>query len=330
MVFKRRFLALGLAAAALAAGALYLHSAKAGPEAARPAPGAGSRAAAPGAAGQGARGGKAETVFSVKVARASRSTLRSYIDVAGDVQTTTSVDVYPDIGGRVASLEAELGEAVEKGQVLATVDPSLPGSRYALSPVSSPISGTLTDLPVRVGARVTSSTAIATVGLLSRLEVKTLIRERDVGEVKVGQRAVLRFEAYPGRSFEARVSKLSPVLDKTSRTRSASIAVEGGEGLVAPGMYARARIYTTAYPDALTVPGEALFERSGAEYLYLAEGQEGAERARLVEVERGAAVDGLVEIRGGLSEGDRVVTAGRASIGEGAALRIVPEGKAAK
>jgi multidrug efflux pump subunit AcrA (membrane-fusion protein) len=285
----------------------------------------------PKAVGRPAPAGPApEAAFSVQAAAAGRSTLRAYIDVSGDVQAATSVEAFPDIGGRLASLSAALGDTVEKGQVIAQVDPSLPGSMYSLAPVRAPIAGVVTDLAADVGDKVSASTAIATVGILSRLEVKTLIRERDVGDVRVGQRAVLRFEAFPGRSFEARVSRLSPVLDKTSRTMSATISIEGDKGRVAPGMFARARVYTAVYADVVAIPEEAAFDRFGEQCAYVVDRRDGVDRARLAKLETGARIDGLVEVRSGIAEGERVVVAGRSALGDGALVRVVSGGKAPK
>jgi len=263
-----------------------------------------------------------ESAYSVKVAEAKRATLASYIDQSGDVVAETSVDVYPDIGGRIASLAVEIGDRVRKGDVIAQIDPSTPGSLYSLSPVHSPISGTVTAMGVKTGAKVGTSTAVATVGVLDRLQIKTLVRERDVAAIKVGQRVVATFDAYPGEKFEASVARLSPVLDPTSRSRTATVVLAGDDGRIDPGMYARLRIYTEARVGVVAVPEEAIFERYGKVYAFVAVRKGDADRAELREIAKGATVDGVVEAKGGIEAGERVVTAGRTALGDGALLRI--------
>lgn len=264
-----------------------------------------------------------EAVYSVQEVRAERRTLRTYLDLSGDVVTRRSVVAYPDIGGRVASVAVRLGAFVPEGGLIAQVDPSSPGSSYALSAVRAPIAGTVTSLAVQVGTRVTTASAVATVGVLDELEVDVLVRERDVALVRAGQRAVLGFEAFPGESFEAEVAGLSPVLDPVSRTRTATLAFASPDRRVQPGMYARVRIYTEALSGVVALPEAAVFERYGERYVYVIAEKEGADRVELRRIEKGAVVDGLAEAKSGLAAGERVVTAGRAALSDGALVRVV-------
>jgi len=264
-----------------------------------------------------------EAVYSVQEGRAERRTLRSYLDLSGDVVTRRSVVAYPDIGGRVASVAAKLGAFVPEGGLIAQVDPSSPGSSYALSAVRAPIAGTVTSLAVQVGTRVTTASAVATVGVLDELEVDVLVRERDVALVRAGQRAVLRFEAFPGESFEAQVAGLSPVLDPVSRTRTATLSFASPDRRVQPGMYARVRIYTEALSGVVALPEAAIFERFGERYVYVIAAKEGADRVELRKIEKGVVVDGVAEAKSGLAAGERVVTAGRTALSDGALVRVV-------
>lgn len=264
-----------------------------------------------------------ESAYSVKVAEAKLATLSSYIDGSGDVVTETSVDVYPDIGGRIASIAVDLGDRVKKGEAIAQVDPSTPGSLYSLSPILSPISGTVTAVDIKTGSKVTTSTSVVTVGILDSLQIKALIRERDIAAIKVGQRVVATFDAYPGEKFEAIIARLSPVLDATSRTKTATIVLARDDGRIDPGMYARVRIYTEARVGVVTIPEEAVFERYGKSYIYVAVRKGEVDRAELREIAKGTTVDGVVEVKTGLAAGERVVTAGRTALGDGALLRIV-------
>jgi multidrug efflux pump subunit AcrA (membrane-fusion protein) len=264
-----------------------------------------------------------ESVYSVKASPAARKTLTNYLDTSGDVKTATSVAAYADIGGRVVSVEAQIGQKVAKGQLIAQVDPSTPGSSYALSAVRSPISGTVTELAVEVGTKVTTSTSIATVGVLDKLKIEALIRERDVASVRLGQRAVLKFDAYPGESFEASITELSPVLDPTSRTKTAVISLAKPDGRIDPGMYARVRIYTEAHANVVTVPEAAIFERYGESYVYAIVKKEDANRAELRKIGKGIVIDGVAEVKSGVEAGERVVTAGRTALGDGALVHVV-------
>ena len=139
------------------------------------------------AQGPGGPGGAGEpeedTVFSVRAAKANRA-LQAYLEVNGNVVNENQVAVFPDMGGRLVSVKAALGARLQKGQVIAEVDPSKPGSSYSLSPVIAPISGTVVGVPVSVGDTVSASSVIVTIADSRHLEIETHIPEREVGQLK--------------------------------------------------------------------------------------------------------------------------------------------------
>ncbi len=264
-----------------------------------------------------------ETAFSVKVTVATRATLQSYLDANGDVTAETNVSVYPDIGGRLVDLRVAPGDRVSKDQVIAQVDPSKPGATYALSSVRAPLSGTVTAVSAPAGSTVTTATSIARVGALDAVEIHVDIREKDTAAVVRGIRGIARLEAFPGQSFPLTVARLSPVVDPASRTRQAVLTLDAPDPRVLPGMFARVRLYTRAHANRVTVPARALVERSGEHVAYVAVQKDGVDRAELRNVTRGVTVDEAVEIVAGIEEGERVVVAGQAALGDGALLRIV-------
>jgi membrane fusion protein, multidrug efflux system len=271
-----------------------------------------------------------ETAYSVKLALAVRATLQSYLDVNGDVTAETNVGVYPDIGGRLVDMRVAPGDRVSKDQVIAAVDPSKPGANYALSPVRSPLSGTVTAVSAPAGSTVTTGTLIAKVGVLEEIEIVVDIRERDTAAVLPGVKARALFEAFPGQSFPLTVSRVSPVLDPASRTRQAVLVLDTRDPRILPGMFARVRLYTRAHANRVTVPVRALVERSGEYIAYVAVQKDGVDRAELRKVSRGVTVDDTTEVVGGIAAGERVVIAGQAALGDGALLRVVSTEGAAK
>lgn len=261
---------------------------------------------------------------SIKSVSVKRQSLQDYILVNGEVASETSVAVYPDTGGKIASLLVDVGAKVSKGTVIAEVDPSKPGASYALNPVISPISGTVVELPLNVGATVTSSTSIATIAVLDRLEIVTQVPERYAALMKVGLSGVVSFEAFPDKKFSAVVSKVSPVLNTTSRTREVHLKLTGSDdpGIVI-GMYARIRINTLVYPNRITVPETAINSSDGVEYVYVVNQDNTVSRRGIV---KGVTIDGTVEILSGLEEGERVVTEGAQNLTDGTVIRDISTG----
>lgn len=297
----------GIAGAALIVGPSFLAGSK-------------SKTSGAQASGDKKNASATETVFSVRTEKAVRTTLQSYIEVNGDVVAETNVDVVPDAAGKLVTLKAEVGTAVRKGQLVAEVDPSKPGTSYSLSPVYAPISGTVTSAPLSVGATVSTATTIFAVGVMDKLEVQARIPERDVGRLKTGLKAQLTLEAFPGEKFAAVVERVSPVVDAATRSKQIVLAFEKQDERINAGMFARVKLDTATYGNRIAVSEEAVVALRGKTYLYILKSDSTVERR---EVKTGVTVGELTEIVEGIAENETVVTEGQQLLSDGAKVRVV-------
>ena len=114
----------------------------------------------PGNANSNTSGKKSQTVTPVRTVVANEVILQDYVMTSGDIQTQTSIEVFPSIGGTVVQMNVSLGSPVKKGDVIGYIDPSEPGSYYAKSPITCPISGSILTAPVKPGQKVQASSVI--------------------------------------------------------------------------------------------------------------------------------------------------------------------------
>ncbi len=158
---------------------------------------------------------------------------------------------------------------------------------------------------------------------LQRMELIARINEADIGEVTEGQKAVFTVDAFPGRSFQARLRDVS-FAHKTENnivTYEARLDVDNGELLLRPGMTASVSITTGEARDTLLVNSSALrFRPDDGKDAEPAGNQVGADGARAllyrlkdgapepVAVEIGISDWDKTQIVSGLSEGDVVIT----------------------
>ncbi|HTX72875.1 MAG TPA: biotin/lipoyl-binding protein, partial [Rectinemataceae bacterium] len=75
----------------------------------------------------------AQTAFAVATVTAQRGQINDYLALSGDVVSASTVDVYPDVAGKVTRLLVELGARVQRDQSLVEVDPSRPGMNFVAS-----------------------------------------------------------------------------------------------------------------------------------------------------------------------------------------------------
>jgi multidrug efflux pump subunit AcrA (membrane-fusion protein) len=262
-------------------------------------------------------------VFAVKTADAEKRTLEAFLDVNGDIVSKQEADVFPDVQGKLVHVYAALGSMVKKGDVIAEVDPSKPGTAYRNSPVYAPISGVVSKTPLQAGATVGQSTSIAVVSVINNLEISARIPEREIAGLEAGLSAEVRLEAYPGEVFTATVRRVSPVLDAASRTKLITLTFDEDDDRINAGMFARIRLNTRTYSDVLAVPSEALVNKHGEIALYVPRYTAGTPHAERRVIEIGVTIDGWTEIRSGLEEGEAVIVQGQQLLSGGEALRIM-------
>ncbi len=168
-------------------------------------------------------------------------------------------------------------------------------------------------------SNVQGGTALVTLADVSRLFLDADVDESDIGGVAVGQEVELSAEAYPDRTFEGRVHRISPRGEAVQNVTIFRVRIEllgNALGKLRPGMNATARILQQAVKGALTVPSAAIRRREGRTGVLVAT-ESG--RPQFVPVELGLRQGAEVEVRGSLEPGQKVLVPG--AEGAGAAGR---------
>jgi membrane fusion protein, multidrug efflux system len=276
----------------------------------------------------GAPSAQPNEASSVRAYAAAVKTLKPYIDENGDVEANVNVDVYPDIGGKLVAFNVAIGDSVAKGQTIARVDPSKPGSNYAISPVVAPITGTVTAIDVDQGATVTTATAIASVGIIDDLKIVVDLPERDSAKATKGMTALVSFEALPGETFGATVTRVSPVLDPTSRSREITLAFSRSDTRISAGMYAKIRLYTAPASGKVVIPAAAVITKNDTTGVFVVAEKNGKTVAEKREIKTGTEVDGYIVVKEGISVGDQVIYEGQNGLVDGDPVSmLIEEGK---
>lgn len=173
-------------------------------------------------------------------------------------------------------------------------------------------------------------TVAANVPLMSIVELDPIlavlfIAERDYAQITPGQRVTLRTDAQPGRTFEGRVARVSPVFQSASRQARVELTVPNPERLLKPGMFVRAEAVLERVEEATIVPESAVVTRADLPVVFVLD--ERAMKVRLTPVELGVSDAGRVQVVGGDLTG-RVVTLGQQLLDDGSSV-VLPEDDAA-
>jgi HlyD family secretion protein len=161
---------------------------------------------------------------------------------------------------------------------------------------------------IRVGDRVTETTAIVTVADVNRMMVETSISEADIQRVSVGQPVTVIVEAFRERRFQGSVARLGTMArasaERPFEDRRFELIAELSqpEADLKPEMSARIDVHLQPRTGVLIVPATAIFDEGGAPVVRVVAAL-GLE-SRPVQVGQSTGTE--VEIVAGVAEGDRV------------------------
>lgn len=186
--------------------------------------------------------------------------------------------------------------------------------------ITAPFSGVIETIandpndPLRsleAGAAVTAGQSLFTLASSSGYVVKAQVDEQDIINVRVGQRALVTGQDFPGRTIQARVASIAPVATKSTDASSTAkqvlttIALDSSPSFLRDGMSADIDILTTDIPHALTVPNAAIVKEKGKSYVYVVKNGYASKR----QITTGQAGDTTTIVKSGLMPGETIVAA---------------------
>ncbi|PSO32289.1 efflux RND transporter periplasmic adaptor subunit [Bradyrhizobium sp. MOS002] len=193
--------------------------------------------------------------------------------------------------------------------------------------VRAPFSGDLGVRKVEVGQYLTAGTAIVSLTDLSELWANFTVTEKDSGNLKVGQPVRLKVDAYPGRTFDAKITTIEPQISTDTRNIRVQATISNPEKILKPGMFVTTTVVLPDKPAVVTVPETAVdYTLYGDSVFVITEKKEADGKTSLSAVrtfvQTGSRVEGRVEIVKGVKPGDKVVAVGQLKLQSGAAVSI--------
>ncbi|MBQ2036502.1 MAG: efflux RND transporter periplasmic adaptor subunit, partial [Alistipes sp.] len=186
----------------------------------------------------------------------------------------------------------------------------------------SPISGVVTARNYDVGD-MAAGMPIFVVQRINPVKIMISVSESLYTYVKKGMAVEVELDALPEQKFSAKVSRITPSIDASTRTFPVELTLANDKELVKPGMYARVTMnYGTR--KNIVVPDVAVVKQlgSGNRYIYVYN-QDGTVAYKKVEL--GRRFGDKYEILSGIADGDVVVTSGQVALKDGIAVEVVNE-----
>lgn len=217
--------------------------------------------------------------------------------------------------GQLAIARARVVEAeANVAQARAAVERA--AEELASATIRAPIHATVLTRDVEVGSPVSSilnmganATLVMTLGDIERVYVKGRVDEADIGRVRVGQEARISTEAFPDRTFEGQVTRISPIgVDQDNVTTFAvEVSIDNPDQILKANMTANAEIVLALLPESLLVPETAITYDADRNAFVDVVDPSAADGRRRVSVTPGVGNGSRTQILEGLSEGDRLL-----------------------
>jgi HlyD family secretion protein len=193
--------------------------------------------------------------------------------------------------------------------------------QLALANITAPMSGTLYEFNLKVGAYLQPGDQVGLVGNVDQVKVVVYVDEPDLGRVGLNMPVQITWDARPGQVWKGRVQKLpSEVVALNTRTvGEVTTIVDNPNHDLLPGVTVNATVISASAQDVPAMPKQALRRTGGVDGVYKLSG----DSVIWTPVKTGIFDINNVQILSGLQLGDRVALPSDAELKDGARVKPV-------
>lgn len=191
--------------------------------------------------------------------------------------------------------------------------------QHGYTEIRAPIDGVISSRTVRVGGNVAEGDVLFQITNLDTLEAHLHVPQRELHRFAPGQATQLRADAWPGETFTATVTRISPTANAASGTFRLTLAVPTHDGRLRPGMFARLDIVYAVHHDALLIPAQAILDDDAETTAVFVVAEGHAQRRDVV---TGVLSDGRIQVVSGLAPGEQVIVVGQSGVRDGAPVSV--------
>jgi membrane fusion protein (multidrug efflux system) len=298
-----------------------------------------------------------------------------YIEAVGSLKAEQSIEVTPDVGGKIVAIHFKSGQSVEQGAPLVDLDAStqqaqlkadqaqlalnkmdyqrtltlskrkavsasevdtarakleaqqamVQGDEAALAKmhIVAPFAGRLGIREVSLGQYVAPPPAsggnIVQLSALDPMLVQFDLPQQDLPKLKMDQKIVVTVDAFPGKTFNGKITSTNADLTEDSRTLLVQAAVDNPARLLVPGMFVNVHVLLPAQKNIIMVPQTAIVYSLYGDSVYVVN-KDKTVTQRFVTIGQAQGIN--VAITKGLQAGEEIVTSGQIKLHNGSAIKV--------
>lgn len=187
------------------------------------------------------------------------------------------------------------------------------------SRVISPIDGVIAKRYVKAGNMAKEFGDLFYIVNQDELHGIVHLPEQQLTSLKLGQEAQIFSNQQSNQTIDAKVLRISPIVDPQSGTFKVTLAVPNENARLKAGMFTRVELKYDTHENVITVPYSALINQDNKQALYVIEGTNANRREVTIGYREGDAV----EIISGIKPGEQVVTRGHQNLKDQSLVEVI-------
>ncbi len=193
--------------------------------------------------------------------------------------------------------------------------------------VVAPFDGDIVKKSVELGAFVGPGVPVFAVAKTDVVKIVVGVPDTSLRSVKLGQPVEVAVDAFPTRTFQARISRVSSAADPTTRNFEVEVAIPNRDHLLKVGMIGSLQLPAAdgeTHPSSLQVPLSAIVQAKDGKYgVFLVSASNAGQVATLRPVEIGRVTGSDIGVVTGLAAGDEVITTGANLLKDGQRVEVI-------
>jgi HlyD family secretion protein len=160
--------------------------------------------------------------------------------------------------------------------------------------------------PTTAGSAVSSATSSSILALASTNEIVAQVAEASISQIRVGQIAIIKVDAYSGKTFEGKVTQVATqsLVQQNVTSFEVKVAVTDSQRLLHQGMNVTIDFKAGELNQVLVVPTASIVQQRAVQGVFVA--KKGADPV-FVPIVVGTTVNDKTEVKSGLTGNERVL-----------------------
>jgi multidrug efflux system membrane fusion protein len=191
----------------------------------------------------------------------------------------------------------------------------------------APFTGDIVKKSVEKGAYVGPGTQTFAIANTDVVKIIIGVPDTVVRSIRLGQPVEVEIDAFPARTFHARVSRIASAADNTTRNFDVEVAIPNRDHLLKVGMVGSLQLAADVSANtttSLVIPLSAIVQTSDGKYgVFVISNSAGGDVARTRNVEVGNSSGTDIAVLSGLAAGERIITTGANLLKDGQRVEVV-------